>query len=126
MRKSSGIAKGPLRLLLVEDHAPTLQIKSNLLKRDGYTVIAAGTVADALAAAAANSFDILISDLGLPDGTGIELMEKLRERYGLLGIALSGYGMEEDIARGQKAGLIAYLIKPVSITDLRRVLKKII
>ena len=126
MRKSSGIAKGPLRLLLVEDHAPTLQIKSNLLKRDGYTVIAAGTVADALAAAAANSFDILISDLGLPDGTGIELMEKLRERFGLLGIALSGYGMEEDIARGQKAGLIAYLIKPVSITDLRRVLKKII
>jgi two-component system CheB/CheR fusion protein len=112
----------PLRLLLVEDHVTTLITLARLLRRDGHEVGVAKTMAEALAAAAAGRFDLVISDLGLPDGTGTELMEKLRDAYGLRGIALSGYGMEEDIARSKAAGFIDHLVKPVSIAELRRVL----
>lgn len=111
-----------LRLLLVEDHASTLKALCLLLQRDGHHVIAATNVTDALTAAAVNVFDLVISDLGLPDGTGNELMEKLRETYGLRGIALSGYGMEEDLTRSNAAGFVAHLVKPVTVTDLRNTL----
>lgn len=110
------------RLLIVEDHAATLQVLTSLLTRSGFEAIGTSNVAEALLAASQNSFDLVISDLGLPDGTGIQLMEQLRADYGLKGIALTGYGMEEDIARAQQAGFIAHLIKPVQINELRRVL----
>ena len=113
----------PLRLLLVEDHAATLTTLSQLLKRDGHSVITATSVNEALATTAANTFDLVISDLGLPDGTGNELMEKLRAAYGLRGIALSGYGMEEDLARSRASGFATHLVKPVAIADLRRTLE---
>jgi len=114
--------RGLKRLLLVEDHEPTLQVISTLLSRDGYEVITASSVAGALTAAKADRFDLVISDLGLPDGTGITLMERLREAHGLRGIALSGYGMEEDQARSIEAGFVAHLVKPVRVAELRRVL----
>ena len=110
------------RLLLVEDHEPTLQVLTRLLVRAGHEVIVARTMAEALAAAAANTVDFVISDLGLPDGTGVELMSKLRERHGLIGIALSGYGMDEDIERSRQAGFVAHLIKPVDFHQLERTL----
>ncbi len=112
----------PLRLLLVEDHVSTLQTISRLLRRDGHHVVTATTMAAALAAAAADPFDLVISDLGLPDGSGTELMEKLRDEYGLQGIALSGYGMEEDLIRSRAAGFFMHLVKPVSMAELRRVI----
>ena len=111
------------RLLLVEDHDSTLQVLSQLLVRAGHQVTTAQTVTQALAAAATGTFDLVISDLGLPDGTGTELMEKLRDTYGLSGIALSGYGMEEDIARSLQSGFTAHLIKPVDLRQLLRALK---
>ncbi len=121
--KSAGITpKTSCRLLLVEDHQPTRQVVASLLTRAGYQVVAAGTVAEALAAAAAGNFDLVISDLGLPDGTGIQLMEKLRDEHGLRGIALSGYGMKEDIARTRQAGFVAHLVKPVRMADLHKAL----
>jgi len=112
----------PLRLLVVDDHKSTLQTLSHIFQRDGHRVVTATTITEALAAAVADKFDLVISDLGLPDGTGTELMEKLRARYGLRGIALTGYGMKEDIARTHEAGFIAHLVKPVSIAELRRVI----
>ncbi|HMJ07199.1 MAG TPA: ATP-binding protein, partial [Chthoniobacterales bacterium] len=115
-------AQRPLRLLLVEDHSSTLEVLSRLLTRAGHAVVTAGTLADALSAAAAGIFDLVISDLGLPDGTGNELMEILRARYKLRGIALSGFGMEEDVARSRQAGFAAHLTKPVDFQQLRRAL----
>jgi len=112
----------PLRLLLVEDHAATLKALSLMLERDGHHVIACASISEALAAAAENTFDLVLSDLGLPDGTGAELMEKLRSRHALRGVALSGYGMEEDFARSRAAGFESHLIKPVAIAELRGVL----
>ncbi|MEO6569021.1 MAG: response regulator [Opitutaceae bacterium] len=111
-----------LRLLLVEDHDSTLTTLALLLRRDGHRVTAAATLAAAVAAAAAEQFDLVISDLGLPDGTGHELMEKLRADHGLRGVALSGYGMEEDRARSRAAGFVAHLVKPIHIAELRRVI----
>lgn len=112
----------PLRLLVVEDHGPTLTALSQMLQRDGHQVVACINVSTALSAAAANSFDLVISDLGLPDGSGTDLMEKLRATYGLRGVALSGYGMEDDLVRSQAAGFVTHLIKPVAIAELRSVL----
>jgi len=110
-------------ILLVEDHLATLQTVSSVLRRWGYQVTTAGSATDALKAAATQTFDLLISDLGLPDGTGMELMDKLRSEYGLRGIALSGYGMEEDIQRSREAGFVAHLVKPIHLADLRNLLK---
>jgi PAS domain S-box-containing protein len=112
------------RLLLVEDHDPTLQVLTRLLVRAGHQVIAVRNMAEALVAAAANKVDLVVSDLGLPDGTGTELMQQLRDTYGLRGIALSGYGMEEDIERSREAGFVTHLIKPVDFHQLERAMRE--
>ena len=115
----------PLRLLLVEDHEPTLTVLRRLLSRDGHFIVAADSVAAAVTAAETGSFDFVISDLGLPDGTGMEVMEKVRSMHrNVRGIALSGYGMEEDQRRSLEAGFSAHLIKPVDLHQLRRALRQ--
>ncbi len=116
------IEKTPLRLLLVEDHDSTLLVLTKLLSRDGHQVVPVASATAALAAASHETFDLVISDIGLPDATGHELMQKLRTQYGLRGIALSGYGMEEDMARSRDAGFILHLIKPVDFARLRQAL----
>ncbi len=121
---SAAAGEPALRLLIVEDHAPTLDVLSRLLRRKGHRVTTAGSVAAALAAADQETFDAVLSDLGLPDGTGLQLMEELRARHGLRGIALSGYGMEEDRRRSAEAGFVAHLIKPVDINEVRRTLRQ--
>jgi CheY-like chemotaxis protein len=100
-----------------------LKVLALLLRRAGHDVVTATTVAEALAAADAGEFGGVISDLGLPDGTGSELMEKLRDRYQLRGIALSGYGMQEDLARSRAAGFDTHLIKPVDFAQLARAIE---
>jgi len=86
--------------------------------RRRYDVRAAGTAAEARALAGEGGFDLLISDIGLPDGNGYELMAEFRERLGLKGIALTGYGMEEDVARSRDAGFLHHLTKPVRMQAL--------
>ncbi len=113
----------PLRLLLVEDHEPTLAVLERLLTRAGHSVATAMSVAGALQTASGPvTFDALISDVGLPDGTGLELMEKLRTTYGLCGIALSGYGMDEDLRRSREAGFSAHLTKPIDFAQFEQAL----
>jgi signal transduction histidine kinase/CheY-like chemotaxis protein len=121
-RNTGCIGPAPLRLLVVEDHEATLQVLTRLLMRAGHKVTAVSSVSAALAEAAAQPFDGVVSDLGLPDGTGKELMEKLHTTYGLRGIALTGYGMEEDIEQSRKAGFLAHLIKPVDFAQLSEAL----
>ena len=66
-----------------------------------------------------------LASQGLPKGgnVGFELMEKLRAAYGLRGIALSGYGMDEDLRRSQEAGFAAHLTKPIDFDQLERALE---
>ena len=116
----------PLRLLLVEDHQSTLDVLAHLLTRAGHRVTTAISVSSALKLAGADRFDAVISDLGLPDGTGFELMEKLRAAHGLCGIALSGYGMDEDLRRSHEAGFAAHLTKPIDFGQLEVALAEVV
>jgi PAS domain S-box-containing protein len=109
-----------LRLLIVEDHADTAMLLKRLLQASGYAVETAGSISEAMEAAEHDCFDIVVSDLGLPDGTGRDLMRQLQERYPVKGIAMSGYGMEEDLRKSFEAGFSEHLVKPVDISSLER------
>lgn len=119
-RESEQVPEKPLAILLVEDHADTAAALSDLLEIMGHRPIVAGSVAQALAAAEreAGAIDLVISDLGLPDGGGHDLMRELVRRHGLTGIALSGYGMEEDVRQSLEAGFSRHLTKPVTMALL--------
>ena len=107
-----------LRLLIAEDHADTARSLKIILTQEGFTVTTAGSIASALALAKTQTFDILVSDLGLPDGSGHELMTKIQDIQQLRGIAMSGYGMEEDVRQSLAAGFSEHLVKPVKIPRL--------
>ena len=112
------------RLLLVEDHEPTRIALAHLLTRREFEVLQAPNVSSALAIAASGGIDLVVSDIGLPDGNGFELMQELRRRHGLQGIALTGYGMESDIARSHAAGFAIHLTKPLRVQLLDEALAK--
>ena len=112
------------RILLVEDHDATRNSLSRLLKARGYEVAAAGSVETARSLALQGAFAILISDLGLPDGDGHTLFPEMRKRFPRLkGIALTGYGAEEDVARTKAHGFGQHLTKPIEIRDLEKALE---
>jgi CheY-like chemotaxis protein len=108
----------PYRILLVEDHADTLRIMARLLRISGYTVQTAGSVRGAIEAAEHEPFHLLISDIGLPDGSGIEIMNWLKARHRTVGIALSGFGHDDDLRNSEAAGFMAHLVKPVNLRQL--------
>lgn len=110
--------RAAVSVLLVEDHADTARAMSTLLNRRGYQVRPVHSMAEALRAASETEFDVLISDIGLPDGSGLELMSRLRQQRPIVGIALSGFGMEEDMERSRQAGFTEHLTKPVDFQQL--------
>lgn len=118
IQKHAHPAPARRRVLLVEDHEPTRATLTQLLKRRGYEVTSVGTVAAARMIASQTEFDLLISDIGLPDGNGYELIGELRKIREIKAIALTGYGMEQDILRSQGAGFLTHLTKPVRIQTL--------
>ena len=111
-----------LRILLVEDHADTLRVLSRMVRGLGHAVTTAASVATALDASAAGPFDLLVSDVGLPDGSGVDLMRRLRP---MPGIALTGYGMESDVEACRDAGFAAHLTKPVDFTRLEEAIRRV-
>jgi PAS domain S-box-containing protein len=110
----------PLRLLVVEDHEATSHVMVRLLTKRGYFVATASNIEEALRVLEHTSIDLLISDVGLPDGSGRELMEKVRQMKNLPGIALSGFGTEADLAHSSEVGFKVHLTKPVDIDRLDR------
>jgi CheY-like chemotaxis protein len=114
-----------LNVLLVEDDEPTKRAMSMLLRKMGHQFSAAGDIKSALGFAEQGRYDLVISDLGLPDGSGHELMREIKTKYGTSGIALSGFGMEEDIRKSHEAGFAEHLIKPITIEKLEAVIAKI-
>jgi signal transduction histidine kinase/CheY-like chemotaxis protein len=118
--KSSG-----LRLLIVEDHIDTARVLGRLLRAEGYAVQTANTVAEALHLAAEHEFDVVVSDVGLPDATGYELIQQLKSQYSVKGIAMSGYGMEDDLRKSRAAGFSEHLVKPVDISRLAQAIQRV-
>ena len=92
---------GVCRVLLVEDHADTRNVMRRLLSSFGCSVATAGTVREALDLADRETFDLLVSDIGLPDGSGLDVMKRMRARQKVRGIALSGFGQDHDLARSR-------------------------
>jgi PAS domain S-box-containing protein len=122
----------PLRVLVVEDHPDTAEQFARLLKRAGHEVICASSIKEAQMYAMVTpaqdrtcAFDILISDLDLPDGSGRDLMRNLAKRYSIRGIALSGHGMKDDIQNSIAAGFSHHITKPVDWQELKIAIQKI-
>jgi PAS domain S-box-containing protein len=116
-----------LRVLLVEDHDQTRLALEKLLTNRHHKVTTAGSVREAIAAGKKCTFDLVISDIGLPDGTGHELFKKLRKSCPKAkGIALTGYGMEKDVANSRESGFSAHLTKPVRIDALDAALASVL
>jgi CheY-like chemotaxis protein len=106
------------RILLVEDHSDTRDVLSRLLKSLGCAVTAVASVQKAVEVAERQSFDLLVWDIGLPDGNGMDVMKHMAARHSLQGIALSGYGQDEDLRRSRDAGFLTHLTKPVGLRAL--------
>lgn len=123
---SAGVTNRPQRILLVEDHADTAAILARLLRRMGHDVLLADTLQGARKLAEREMrlapIDLVMSDLGLPDGSGLDLMRELSSSYGLRGIALSGFGMDSDLEESRAAGFARHLTKPIDIATLRATL----
>ncbi|MEY2479540.1 MAG: hypothetical protein QOI04_467 [Verrucomicrobiota bacterium] len=117
-------AHSALRILLVDDHQDTCAALERLLARRGHLVATAHTLRAAMETAGRNQFDLLISDIALPDGTGIELMSYLRALSGMRGVAISGFGMNGDIEKSLQAGFSAHLVKPVNLEKLEAAIER--
>ena len=116
------------RILVVDDHADTLTMMARLLGRKGFAVESADTIAAAKAKAAAveGDYDLVITDLGLPDGNGADLMRHLRQSYGLRGIALTGRETDDLAAVGATpdAGFVRHIVKPIDFAKLESAIRE--
>lgn len=117
---------GELRILLVEDDAYTASTLERLLKQRGNNVEVGHNLVEAMALAGRAKFDIVISDIGLPDGTGHDLMRYFAGHHASKGIALSGYGMDADIEQSLRAGFSEHLTKPVSFEELEAAVERVL
>jgi PAS domain S-box-containing protein len=122
---STSTARARLKILLVDDNADTLLFLSTMLCRRGHAVDTAKDMAAGLRLATEGEHDLLISDIELPDGSGLELMDAIRSRKPIPGIALSGFGSTGDVAQSLAAGFVVHLTKPVDFRRLEKVIEQI-
>ena len=113
-------------ILLVDDHADTLNTLSRLLVKRGYDVSTAATCTQALQLVASKPFDLVVSDLGLPDRSGLDLIAEIRKDMQIPAIALSGFGMESDVTHSIEAGFTEHLTKPVRIQVLHEAIDRLL
>ena len=109
------------RVLLVEDHPDTLRILKRLLEKMGYEVVTASSVAAGLDALTVAPVDVIVSDIGLPDGTGHDLIRQVKASPALAAlpaIAISGFGMDSDVRTSRDAGFVTHMTKPVDVRQL--------
>jgi CheY-like chemotaxis protein len=121
-------ARGPhkrLRILVVEDHGDTRRTLARLLSHFGHQIAVADSVESALKTFRSQPFDAIVSDIGLPDGTGYEIIKQAKRSYPVKAIALTGFGMDADLRRSKAAGFDFHLTKPVDFAELRTVLGEI-
>lgn len=114
-----------LRVLLVDDHPDTCAALERLLTLRGHAVTAAHNMREALVTASQASFDLLISDVGLPDGNGMDLFRTVRMQQPIRGIAISGFGMDADIGKSLEAGFSEHLVKPVKLEKLEAAIARV-
>ena len=130
--KSASVADGTitrareLRILFVEDHADSRRIIANLLNHSGYNVSVADCAGTALHLLNTQKFDVIVSDIGLPDGSGYALIMLAKQcQASIIAVALTGFSAEQDIRFSREMGFDFYLIKPVDFHELRTVLNQV-
>ena len=121
----AGKGSKPLRILLVEDHQDTRRALSRLLTHFGHRVVTTGTVATAKQIVGSDQIDVLLCDIGLPDGSGYEVAAQARAKRRIKAIALTGFGTEKDVLRSKEAGFDFHLVKPVNFQELQSVLEQL-
>jgi PAS domain S-box-containing protein len=121
----AGKGSKPLRILLVEDHQDTRRALSRLLTHFGHCVVTTGTVATAKQIVGSDQIDVLLCDIGLPDGSGYEVAAQARAKRRIKAIALTGFGTEKDVLRSKEAGFDFHLVKPVNFQELQSVLDQL-
>lgn len=119
-----GKTSKPLRILLVEDHQDTRRALSRLLTHFGHNVVTAGNVEGAMDIMGANNIDVVLCDIGLPDGSGYEVAAQARAKGHIKAIALTGFGTEQDVQRSKDAGFDFHLVKPINFQELQSVLEQ--
>lgn len=115
----------PLNILVVEDHGDTSRLMARLLQGQGHSVHTAENITKALDVAQQEPIDLLIADIGLPDGSGHELMKQIQAIRPTKGIALSGYNSHEDIRDAKDAGFAAHVTKPVDFMRLQKLIEQL-
>jgi CheY-like chemotaxis protein len=114
------------RVLLVDDHHDTCIGMKRMLERRGYEITVAHSADQAVEKVRTQDFDLLISDIGLPDRSGYELMREVRLNRNLPGIALSGFGTEQDISQSRAAGFSEHLTKPINFERLEKTIQNLL
>jgi CheY-like chemotaxis protein len=114
-----------LRILVVEDHGETLQTMSRLLTHLGHEISMADSTQHAIEIVDSQELDVVLSDIGLPDGSGYDVITHAKSKQSVTGVALTGFDKAEDIARSKQAGFDFHLTKPVDFHELRTVLGQI-
>lgn len=123
-RKKAPPATRPMRVFVVENHTDTREFLTFMLEELGHTVTVADTMRKALRDAPAATPDVLISDIGLPDGDGWELLSKLALARPAYAIAMSGFGMSADRVRSKAVGYRHHLVKPMGLEQLEGILRE--
>ncbi len=113
-----------LRVFLVENHLDSRLMLTLLMELIGCEVVCAGSKGEALAAVPDAHCDVLVSDIGLDDGTGWDLLEELGPAAPPYAIAMSGFGMASDLARSKAAGFRQHLVKPMGQEKLESYLRE--
>jgi PAS domain S-box-containing protein len=115
----------PLRILLVEDHQDTRRTLSRLLTHFGHKVVTANNVRSAMQIINLDTINVLLCDIGLPDGSGFDVVSQARAKRPLKTVALTGFGTEDDVRRSKEAGFDFHLVKPVNFQELQTVLEQV-
>ncbi len=118
--------EGSARVLLVEDHSDSARVLATFMKRRGLNVSVARNIEDAARIFERENVDVIVSDIGLPDGSGVDLMTRLSAIRPTPAIALSGYGTEADVARSKAAGFAEHLVKPIEWPRLDAALSRLL
>lgn len=114
-----------LRILLVEDHGDTRRTLARLLSHFGHQISVADSTQSALEILRSKTLDVVLSDIGLPDGSGYDVIAQAKRKQSVKGVALTGFGTDEDIRRGKEAGFDFHLTKPVDVHELRSILSQV-
>jgi PAS domain S-box-containing protein len=122
--RMGGKTTKPLRILLVEDHQDTRRTLSRLLTHFGHNVVTADNVEGAMAIMGSDNIDVVLCDIGLPDGSGYEVAAQAKARGHIRAIALTGFGTEQDVQRSKDAGFDHHLVKPINFQELQSVLEQ--